>query len=448
VYYSFAVTPENRTYFSFLANNLVVAKLISLGAEDHAKIHESLYETQITIKATLSTSDKDKFSRLPIFHVRQENSKNSILAPVFGDRRILVKVDTDVPLPLFSERQPIYVDVSKPGTQRLINMVESSKVYNELDLLQLAIDNWRVQSSNLKEIFISRIFDNLPKISRPQLKTLPFVTANNSTHLYPPCDLIDPLSPLLQLYTDEEGKFPAGKFATGNYLSMMRVYDFLKSQLDQEIVSERIRYLSNTQYSTSILAKAKAFVKILDDNWEEVYSPIVVEARTITWLPSNPLVSPSKSRDRHEGLNQHPHFYDLVLKVLDLAPLKSPGFRKALGWSDSVSDDVLLQQFTSALKTSSMKSRIIRLLTHFGQLHAKCMISAKFLTDLHEIVQDTAWVPVSSSRHPDAMSLTKYALLSETKLRAPFRQVYWRDISSDSIEFLRAMGCTSQYESI
>jgi hypothetical protein len=93
-------------------------------------------------------------------HIRQENGKISILAPVFGDWRILVKVDTDVPLPLFSERQPIYVDTSKPGTQKLIDMVESSKIYNELDPLQLAIDNWRVQSSNLQEKFITQIFDD------------------------------------------------------------------------------------------------------------------------------------------------------------------------------------------------------------------------------------------------------------------------------------------------
>lgn len=48
VYYSFAVTSENRTYFSFVTN-FVVARSIGLAAEDHAKIHESLYETQLAI---------------------------------------------------------------------------------------------------------------------------------------------------------------------------------------------------------------------------------------------------------------------------------------------------------------------------------------------------------------------------------------------------------------
>ena len=441
---SFAVTSQTRSYISFLANNFVVAKLIRLRAEDHATIHESLCEAQLAIKSTLSSAEKDKFSRLPIFHIQQGNGENSILAPVFGDRQIHVKIDTDVPLPLLPGRQPIYVDVSEPGTQKLIDMVQSSKVYNELDLLQLAIDNWDLQSPDLKEKFIKRIFDNLPKISRAQLRTLPFVTVDNSNQLVPPCDLIDPSSPLSQLYTGERGKFPAGKFATGNYLSMMRVYDFLKSQLDQEIVSERIRYLSNASHSTSTFEKAKAFVKILDGNWDNAYSQIVEEARATNWLPSRPLVSPSKSRDKHEGLNQHPHLYDLVLEVLSIDPLKSLGFRRALGWSDSVSTDVLLRQFSSALRPPSMKSRIITLVTHFGQLHAKGMISAEFLADLGNIVQDIAWVPVNSSQNPDAMSLTKYALLSETKLRAPFRKVYWQDISNDSINFLSSMGCTSR----
>ena len=449
---SFAVTPQTHSYIGFLANNFVVDKLIRLRAQDHFTIHQSLYETQLTIKSTLSSSEKEKFSRLPIFHIRQEDGKNSILAPSFGDRRILVKVDSDVPLPLLPGRPPIYVDVSTPGTQKLIDMVESSKVYKELDLLQVAINNWSVQSPDLQKKFIKQIFDNLPKISHPQLKILPFVTVDNSNQLAPPCDLIDPSSPLSRLYTDEKGKFPGGEFAKGNYLSMMRAYGFLKSQLDQGIISERIRYLSNARHSISTYEKAKALIKILDDNWEDAYGPIVVDARTITWLPSvcsEPLVSPSKSRDRHKGLNQHPYLYDLVLEVLTFTPLKSSGFRKALGWSDNLSDDILLRQFSSALrpKTSSIKARITTLITHLGQLHAKCMISAEFLDGLRKIVHDEAWVPVSS-RDPEAMSLTKYALLSETKLQAPFRQVHWRDISNDSISFLSAMGCSSRYECI
>ena len=446
---SFAVTPQTRSYIGFLANNFVVDKLIGLRAQDHFAIHQSLYEAQLAVKSTLSLSEKEKFSRLPIFHIRQDNGKNPILASVFGDRRILVKADTDVPMPLFPGRPPIYVDVSTLGTQKLIDMVETSKVYNELDLLQLAIDNWSVQSSDLKENFIKRIFDNLPKISRPQqLKTLPFVTVDNSNQLVPPCNLIDPLSPLSPLYTDEKGKFPGGKFATGNYLSMMRAYDFLKSQLDQGIISERIKHLSIATHSISTFEKANALVKILDDHWKDAYSPIVVEARTIAWLPficSNPLVSPSKSRDSYEGLNQHLHLYDLVLEILTFTPLKSSGFRKALGWSDGVSTDLLLRQFSSALTISS-KARIIRLITYLGQLHAKRMIPSEFLDNLRKIVHDIAWVPVSS-RDPDAMRLTKYALLSETKLPSPFRQVHWRDISNDSIDFLSAMGCSSRYES-
>jgi hypothetical protein len=79
-----------------------------------------------------------------------------------------------------------------------------------------------------------------------------------------------------------------------------------------------------------------------------------------------------------------------VLEVLDLTPLKSPGFPKALGWSDSVSTDVLLRQFSSALKTSSTKARIIMLITHLGQLQAKRMIPAEFLDDLCKIVRDIA----------------------------------------------------------
>ncbi|KAF8817051.1 hypothetical protein BYT27DRAFT_7229032 [Phlegmacium glaucopus] len=372
----FAITPQNPSYIGFLANDFVVANLIELRAEARTTIHQSLYQAQLAIQAKLSPSQKEKFSRLPIFHIRQQYGQDSMLASVFGDRRILVKVDTDVPLPLFLGRQPIYVDVSKPGTQKLIDMVESTSVYNELDLLQLAIDNWEAQSSYLKEKFIQRIVDNLPKMKLPFLK--------------PPCDLLDPSSPLSQLYTGEK--------ENGNYLKMMRAYDFFK-------------YISDASQSnpTFKFEKAQALVKILNDNWKDAYGPIVVKSRTKTWLPyiaSEPL---------YEGLNQHPHLYDLVFQVLTLAPLKSSG-----------------------LSTDSLrrKARIRTLITHFGQLHAQGMLSDEFL--------NIAWVPVSSSRDPDVMKPTKYALLSETKLQPPFTQVSWRDISKDSINFLRAMGCTSR----
>ena len=303
-----AITPQSRSYIGFLTNNFVETKVSRLRTEAHATIHQSLYQAQLATRATLSSSEKDKFSRLPIFHIRQDNGKGSILASVFGGRRIRVKVDTDVPLPLLPGRQPIYVDVSIHGTQTLIDMVESSSVHNEIDLLQLAINNWTVQSPDLQEKLIERIFDNLAKIpSRLQLKTLPFVTVDNSNQLVPPCDLIDPSSPLSHLYAGEKGKFPAGKFATTNYLAQMRVYDFLKSQLDEGIVSERIRYLSNASYSVSTFEKARAFVEILDDNWKAAYEPIVIESRTTTWLPSiasKPLVSPSNSRDKHEEIGR------------------------------------------------------------------------------------------------------------------------------------------------
>ena len=444
----FAITPQIGSFIGFLTNNFVIANLSGLRAEDHVNIHQSLYESQLAIKSILSSSEREKLSRLPIFHIRQDNGKCSILASVFDDRWICVEVDTDVPLPLLPGRQPLYVDMSKPGTKKFVNMMESAVVHNELGLLQLAIDNWTVQSSELKEKFTQRIFDNWQRISRPQLKKLPFVTVDNSDQLVAPCDLVDPSSPLSQLYTDEQEKFPAGKFATGDYLSMMRGYDFLKSQLDQSIVCERIKYLSNANNTTLIFEKAKGFVQMLDDKWKDAYGPIIVKSRTVAWLPSlpfKPLVSPSNSRDRYKGLNQHPDLYDLVLEVLNLAPLKSPGLRRALGWSDGISTDILLRQFSSALTTFPTKARIITLITHFGQLYAERSISAEFLDDLRKMVQNVAWVPVNSLRDPDAMSITKYALLSETNLPAPFGQVYWRDASNKStIDFLCAMGCTSR----
>ena len=104
----------------------------------------------------------------------------------------------------------------------------------------------------------SRIQSNRP------YPTLPFVTVDNSDQLVPLCNPINPLSPLSLFYTDGKGRFHEGKLAKGCYLSMMRVYDFLKSQLDQGIISEHIKYLSNAGHSISAYEKEKALVKVLD----------------------------------------------------------------------------------------------------------------------------------------------------------------------------------------
>ena len=82
---SFVVTRQIHSYIGFLASNFILDKLIELRAKDHFTIHQSLYEAQLAIKSMLSSSQKERFSCLPIFHIWQDNGKKSILAPVFGD---------------------------------------------------------------------------------------------------------------------------------------------------------------------------------------------------------------------------------------------------------------------------------------------------------------------------------------------------------------------------
>jgi hypothetical protein len=46
-----------RSYIGLLANSFVVDKLIGLRAQDNFTIHQSLYEAQLAIKSTLSSSE-------------------------------------------------------------------------------------------------------------------------------------------------------------------------------------------------------------------------------------------------------------------------------------------------------------------------------------------------------------------------------------------------------
>ena len=76
-------------------------------------------------------------AHLLIFHIRQGNGKYSILVPVFGDRRILVKVDTDVPL----GKSPLHRKISKGLAEQLkIPFLSAELLEDEDDEEQMAVD--------------------------------------------------------------------------------------------------------------------------------------------------------------------------------------------------------------------------------------------------------------------------------------------------------------------
>ena len=380
--------------------------------------------------------------------VRHLPGKNSTLGPASG-KRIFINLPDDYPLPRLENDQIVYVDMGDFCTASLVRLVDRNhlKIFSELDILKLAIEHWDSQPMDLQDRFISNIFDNRRHTSelRERLKTLNFVTVNQVDHRVPPCGLIHPHSPLAVLYKGEAGKIPTGPLASRRYLLVMENESFVKSSLDESIIQERLDYLSSgASDEKGNVSKAASFVKLLNQSWRSSYGPLISRWRSMKWFPCNglSLVDPDHCRDSHPGPHAHPFYYNFCLNMLDGIVVSEPGFRSALGWSDPIPSSVLIEQLRKTLNTSDRKrDRLVELLNYLGRLRSDGRLTGE-VEHLKKIVEGQLWIPVMRSLGSHNMATSKHAVLLETSLRPPFRQV---DPQLRYPHFLLEMGCTQRY---
>ncbi|KDR71218.1 hypothetical protein GALMADRAFT_127161, partial [Galerina marginata CBS 339.88] len=444
---SFVQIPRSSAYITTLVRSANLSSPHTLETALQAvfqRIRESLYDglPQGTANS-LSTQDKEKFSRFLIFKVRAESS---FWGPASG-YRIYVEVDDNFPLPSL-EKSEVYLDVRDFRTLSFLRLLDPGRpfVNKDLDLMQLAVDNWSLQTTVKQDCIIDHIFHNwsrLPTKLRSDLKSLPFVIVNDKTTRHPPKDLIHPTSILRGLYTGEAGRMPAGRFSRDDYLAILQTLGFIRTGLDEFVVLDRLQYLTKPQpEDVHLYEKAASFVEVLNRHWKDTYSPLIQSNRNLPWLPiteSASLVSPAQCRDNRRGNNSHPYYYDLTLKVLK-GKVSSDRFRSALGWSDAVPSNVLEVQFGLTLdlpESMERHERLIELLNYMGQLHSESRLAKPVVQRLRGIAHGRSWIPVSSRLTVE----TKHALLSECGLKPPFRLI---DNRLEHISFLSEFGCTKR----
>ena len=135
-------------------------------------------------------------------------------------------------------------------------------------------------------------------------------------------------------------------------------------------------------------------------------------------------------------------YYDLCLKMINRFAVSAPDFRSALGWSDPIPSHVLVEQLRQTLKLGK-RDRLIELLNYLGQRHSDGQLTSEATEDLKQVVDGQLWIPVVPRflvSHNLVMS--KHAVLSESGLGPPFRQV---DSQLKYPLFLLEMGCTQRY---
>jgi hypothetical protein len=449
---SFALDQSAPGFVSFLIRSYDVDSRPLLDPTSFKHIRDSLTSgLRLEAEPEFSVQDQKKLLQLPVFMVRHLPRNNSTLGPASG-KRIFINLPDDYPLPRLENDQIVYVDMGDSCTASLIRLVDRNRleICSELNILKLAIEHWDSQPTDLQDRFISNIFDNRRHTSelRERLKTLNFVTVNQVDHRVPPRGLIHPHSPLAVLYEGEAGRLPTGRFCSRNYLLVMQSEGFVDFSLDESIIQERIEYFSSAYAEGAhISQKATALVKLLNQFWVSSYRHLILSRRSLVWFPSNgpTLIAPDRCRDSHRGPHDHPYYYDLCLAVLNEVVVSSRDFRSALGWLDPIPSYILVEQLRRTIKHNldGKGDRLIKLLNYLGQRHSEGALASEVADDLKQVIDGQLWIPVTVRRalsHDLVMS--KYAVLSESSLRAPFHQV---DPQLKHHRFLLEMGCTQRY---
>ena len=452
---SFALGQSAPGFVSFLIRSCDVNSRPLLDQASFKHIRDSLTSgLRPEAEPELSVQDQEKLLQLPVFMVRHLPGKNSTLGPASG-KRIFINLPDDYPLPRLKNDQIVYVDMGDFSTANLIKLADRNRleILSEFDILKLAIEHWDSQPMDLQDRFISNIFENRHHTFelRERLKTLNFVTVNQVDHRVPPRGLVHPHSPLAVLYKGEAGRLPTGRFSSSDYLLVMQSEGFVDFFLNESIIQERIEYFSSV-YSEGkpIWQKATALVELLNQFWASSYRHLILGRRSLVWFPSNglTLIAPDRCRDSHRGPHAHPYYYDLCLTVLNRVVVSSPGFRSALGWSESdpIPPHVLVEQLRQTLKLNldGKGDRLIGLLNYLGQRYCDGALTSEVTDDLKQVIDGQLWIPVTARRALRSYDLvmSKYAVLSESSLTAPFHQV---DPQLKYHRFLLEMGCTQRY---
>ena len=448
-------TPQSANYMGFILDTFSPSLQNTLLSDDFIAIQRSLYTAIIRAgRVSLSQTQKAALADLAIFSIRLPGHKVPIapLRSVSGTR-IHIKLGNEIPLPIQpSSPPPIYVDLRERETEAFTQLLEPIRMHSGFDLVGNAFDNWSRQPEALQNAFIEYVFDNwrkLPAPLRKKLDDLPFVTVNGTAERVAPKGLIHPHSCLTGLYTGEAKKIPVGRFAEASYVTTLHHLGFLPHVLDQDIITNRLRYLSGpVSDDEHAFAKSKYFVELLNRFWDVKYHQLIVQYRDQPWLPLSPpcaLIAPKEARDRFPGEHSDPRFYDLVLQVLrdEIVRVTAHGLRSALGWSDRVPIDILVRQMHTTLvlpKSPDRSDRLSKLISYLSRLHAGAQLSSDDIETFRNLVQGRPWLPVVGGYYSGLADTvrTEHALLAQIDLRPPFYQIH----QGGCQQFLVRMGCT------
>lgn len=289
---------------------------------------------------------------------------------------------------------------------------------HEIAVLEMAITpkGWTQLMPEIVPDIIERLMNRLPDFSastRGRISELDIVDVNASGKRKSPKSLIDPLSPLAELFDPEDEVIPVGEFikeGEESYLRLLRNHSMLQAALTDEILEGRISHLVQTSQGHNpyvAVKKALLLLSLLDEHGKERSSYFSSRAikviRDEAWIPvKNKFYRPLDCWDSKPG---DTFLCDWVLPRVSVE-VSSPKLRACLGW-DVIPFDVLRRQMLALTEvhsesqgsgTEDISERIRAILKALASRLESASYDRNELGKLADQLKDRKWVPISEDR--------------------------------------------------
>ena len=413
-------TPSNTTPLA-KENCVAILKHIS----SHARIARTAFSTEQLLR----------LRNLPIYPIADFSSTSKALSITWA--RIPDGVfPRSVAFPTFLPRIDGFVFVQlTPIAPDILNYIDVSNPgqLSDVLLLKLTVDHFVDQPDYVQAAALNYIVQYRSHIAPATIQALrekEFVLLKDGSRKRPG-DVVDPGSDLAPLYVDNPAYEP--KVSTDSekiIVKALQSLSLLHRTLTVAAVQERITYISSSPSSSHSEALARVLFSLICSTQLD-YSQLNIPP-TQRWLPTNQgLRGAGECREATLPL----HLFDKVLAVLTPCSIPS-GLRKALGWDQPLTADVLMEQLGWVLEApSSDDEKFSVVLDIVKELASRNVSDLEFVT-LQKITLDKKWVPTNNRNLAEATSV----VFSPPVAESGFHQSYPFDQKVKGL--LRRIGCT------
>jgi sacsin len=304
---------------------------------------------------------------------------------------------------------------------------------------ELMLKHFQLQSPEVQLAFVRYLDSNYLSVSHGTLNhlaTIAFVHARKG-NLRAPKDLVDPEAPIAQLFPGASSSLPdTSKPNLQTLTNHLRNLGLFITRLSLDILRDRIQFISGG-HAVEPAEQAKILIEFIRNqsfDCRQLYDSSL--DFNLKWIPtSEGLESPLTCRDMasHKG---HTHLFDEAIPVVELDV--GENLRQAFLWDVEVPFALLSQQLAKVLDhlepPYEKVDAIVKELSHRS-------ITQHELPLLQDLLRGQKWVPTGRGD----LVVAQFAVLGGEDLP----EVGFHSIVSDSrtLDFLRRMGCVSQYAS-